>query len=391
MSAEDLAQVLIRFKQAGGEAFVDEPASTLLTKFVVYKLYEKDWPHMFKRIYTRQSPERLQKQISALRAADRATLVSGPHDVVFASIRSIAMPVTVLPHTYELTVNRRQTGHIVKDYAAHSANIDTIHSGFKSLPADGFLLALADSGTVDSLLISQSGRMLLAASPETIQNTVLPALEVYARTRRNEKISDLCSLLNFSTLAIDRKLDAAFKAMGLIETEKDINEVIPTKYQLALKLAHLANEHRERCEQVDIAKLRNTDYDVEKTVFQIPEISTLSKQQIKGYLADITTVKPILEEYKLNQRGQHQSLAAEIKALLQKRADLMDCLDFRTYYANNPSGTEASHVSRSLRNQTFVQLGDYKQELENYITILSKYQYDPVQERRTVRPVIAYY
>lgn len=391
MSAQNLAQTLVGFKQAGGKAFVDEPVTTLTSKFAVYKFFEREWPQMFKRIYTRQQPALLQQQIAALRTADRAVLVAVPHEVTFALLRSITMPHDYQPTSHELTVNRRQTGHVVKEFATHCANVETIHSGFKLLPADGFLLALGDTTTVDTLLISHSGRLLLSASPDTIQNSVLPALERFSSTARPEKLADLCALLSFSGLSADPRLNSAFKAAGLIEVEADINEVRPSKAQLGARLDKAAREHRVRCTEADVQALIESEHAVEKVTFAVPEISGLSKNEIRQYLADIAAVKPILEEHKLNLRGQTKTLVDEIKELLGQRSRLMENLDFRTYYQNHPRGLEAGHVSRSFKNQSFIQLHDYKQEIEGYISVLSKYQFEPTTEKIQVARAIAYY
>jgi len=391
MSEQELAQALDRFKKAGGDAFVDEPVPTLLSKFALYRLYEKEWPQLFKRVYTRQSPERLQHQIAVLRHADRSALCALPHEVTLAAIKAIAVPSTVLPKTWELTVNRRQTGHCVKEFATHLANVDDIHSGLKSLPAAGFLLLLADSGTVGSVLISEAGRNALSASAETIQNTMLPRVIEFNSTRRAEKIADLCAMLGYANVHMSKRIDAAFRAVGLIESEKDINEIVPKKAELREKLVQLVEGHRARCANLDRAKLAETDYEPTKVAFEVPEIASLSKIQIKAYITDIVAAKPILESNKLNLRGQQQTLIEQIQTLQAKRGALMDYLDSRAYYADHPHGAEASHISESLRNRTAHELLEYKTKLENYNTVLSAYQYDPATVRVKKPVLVGYY
>ena len=376
MSSSEVAQALSNFKKAAGDSFRNEPAPTLLTKFAVYKLFKNEWPQLFKRIYVqRQDLELVQAQINALRKCNRSQIADLPHDVVWAALRSIAIPDTIQNKTHGLLVNRRVVGKAVPHYAMHKATAEDLHPGLKSLPADGFLVIMGDSSTVDPLFMSETGRQLLSASTNTIMTEVLPRIERVSGENRAAKLDELCTLLTYSGIRSEQRLNNALIAAGLVKVERDDHDQ-PNKATLRAILNKKAGPHIEMVSLLDRKKLDQDGYDVNKIAIPLPDFNKLSKAEIGSLIGQLDEVRPMLRKYQKDLRGQQLTLIEEIKTLLKDRAALMDHLD-QTFYKQNSNHDAAHHISLSLRNRSYLWLDDYKKTLESYIATLQEHQYVP--------------
>lgn len=373
MSA-NIAKILCDFKQKAGPSFLNESVDSLVTKYMMYRLYPDDWAKLYSNIYNANGGNsRVVEQIADLQKLDRSKLCQTSAMEVWKLMSMLQVPEQVDPKTMRLKVRNRRSGFTVPHYAAYKTSEPSFADAFTGWNDKGFLLALADEQLVSTLLIDPEIRMTINRSATQIQYELLPQISEFAEKKKAQKMTEVVGLMKYCTVQMSNAQKEVFIANGLSNAMASPQEVLPTKRDMISRLAQGSARRDKLLEMADEDLLHRQGRTLDEVSKNVDYKTGMTKADVEINLHYLGSVIPDLEKSQMTGLEKRRRVMEQIKEADQHYNAVHQRVDAQKYYADSRSGDEYHFERENCALMEQVQLERYRDKIRQYVAVLEQY------------------